>query len=184
MCTGHQADQIENEFGNGDAWDVLIEYSKEKSPLGTAGAIRLAAPHLQNVADFFVVNGDSIVDADLDQLYQFHRRRGGIATITVVREQNAARYGTVDVDETGKIRQFIEKGGANVPGVINAGLYVFSSNVLNLIPTGAVSLEKTVFPALLDRGVFAFEQNGFFIDIGTPEDYARAQTLSERLNAV
>lgn len=184
MCTGHLSHQIETEFGNGCERDVTIEYSKEESPLGTAGAVKFAAPHLRDISDFFVMNGDSIIEADFHRLYRFHHIHGGLATITVIRVQNAARYGTIDVGQDGRIRAFAEKTGVSAPGVINAGLYLFRTEILNFIPPGPVSLETAIFPALLHRGLFAFEQKGLFIDIGTPEDYARAQTLSTELAAI
>jgi NDP-sugar pyrophosphorylase family protein len=184
MCTGYLAEQIETEFGNGHDWDVTIEYSKEPHLLGTAGAVKFAGQFLRNGSDFLVMNGDSFVHADLRQLFRFHRTHGGLATIAVVQVSNANRYGTVHVGHGGRINGFEEKTGKDGPGVINAGLYVFSSDVLNHIPDGPASLEKTVFPQLLNRGVFALKQEGIFIDIGTPEDYARAQSLSEQLNSI
>ena len=90
---------------------------------------------------------------------------------------DAARYGTVEVDSDSRVTAFNEKTGVQSPGVINGGVYVFNHEVLGYIPDGPVSLEKDVFPRILERGVYALEQQGMFIDIGTPEDYARAQTL-------
>ena len=71
--------------------------------------------------------------------------------------------------------------GIREPGLINGGVYVFNRDVVDAIPDGLSSLEKDVLPGLLKRGVFALEQNGMFIDIGTPEDYARAQALCASL---
>jgi len=71
--------------------------------------------------------------------------------------------------------------GTPVPGIINGGVYLFKRAILEHIPDGRASLEKDLFPRLLGRGVYALEQQGMFIDIGTPEDYARAQELCGRL---
>ena len=81
----------------------------------------------------------------------------------------------------GRILGFVEKTGQNVPGIINAGVYVLSNAVLGQIPNGPASLERDVFPLLLEQGIYAFEQQGMFIDIGIPEDYARASTLCDCL---
>lgn len=181
MCSGYLADQIEATFGDGRAWDVTIEYSREQQPLGTAGALKLAQRHLQEVDEFLVMNGDSFLDMDFDQLVRFHRERKGLASMAVVPVADTGRYGTVRVDSTGRVLGFTEKAGASGPGLINAGVYVFNRAIFEHIPEGPVSLEKNVFPFILDRGVYALGQRGIFIDIGTPEDYARAQVLCDRL---
>lgn len=182
MCTGHLAEQVEKEFGDGRKWDVAIEYSKESRPLGTAGAVKLAEPYLSHVSDFLVMNGDSFLELDLRKLIRFHRERTGLVSMAVRRVPDAARYGTVEVDAHNRVIGFSEKSGAKAPGLVNGGVYVFSRAVLKHIPDGPASLEKEVFPRLLEDGVYALEQHGMFIDIGTPEDYARAQELRSSLH--
>jgi NDP-sugar pyrophosphorylase family protein len=182
MCTGHLAEQIENEFGDGRAWDVVIEYSRETEALGTAGAIKRAEPYLHGINDFLVMNGDSFLEVDFHDFVRFHRGHGGLVSIAGWRARNAARYGTVRMEASGRVTAFEEKTGNNSPGLINGGVYVFGRAVLEYIPETPASLERDVFPHLLDRGVFALEQHGMFIDIGTPEDLAHAQPLCDRLN--
>ena len=181
MCTGYLADQIENELGDGQAWDVAIEYSKELHALGTAGAVKLAQHYLSDVPDFLVMNGDSFLEIDFSRLVRFHRRHGRLVSMAVVEVENASRYGTVQVDADSRVSGFLEKTGGDQPGLVNAGVYLFSQGVFDYIPERAASLEKDIFPRLLNRGVYALEQHGMFIDIGTPEDYARAQQLCDRL---
>ena len=182
MCTGFEADQIHQEFGDGHKWNVNINYSDETRPLGTAGAIKLAEGFLQKSPDFVVMNGDSFLELDLRRLIRFHREHGGLATIAVRRVPDAARYGTVHVDAQNRVTRFSEKLGIESPGIINGGVYVFKRDLLNNIPDGPASLEKDVLPALPNQSIFALEQNGMFIDIGTPEDYARAQALYKSLS--
>jgi D-glycero-alpha-D-manno-heptose 1-phosphate guanylyltransferase len=181
MCTGHFADQIESAFGNGRQWDVEISYSKESKPLGTAGAVKFAERYLKQDAEFLVVNGDSFVEVDIREFIRFHREHGGVISMAVRRVPNAARYGTVHVDECKRIVGFNEKTGNPMPGVINAGVYVFNRGVVERMPDGPASLEKDLFPGLLQEGMYALEQHGMFIDIGTPEDYARAKELFQSL---
>jgi len=181
MCTGYRAQEIEQDLGNGHSWDVTIEYSREPQPLGTAGAVKFAEPFLSEVSDFLVMNGDSFMEMDFRQLVQFHRKSGGIATMAVFRTRNEMRYGTVQVRPDGVVNGFAEKTNADPNGLINAGVYVFNRRALEHIPEGPSSLERDVFPKLLPQGVYALEQQGVFIDIGTPEDYVRAQGLSDRL---
>jgi D-glycero-alpha-D-manno-heptose 1-phosphate guanylyltransferase len=182
MCTGHLADQIENEFGDGHDLDVEIEYSKELQALGTAGAVKLAQHYLQDASDFVVMNGDSFLEIDFWRLIGFHREQGGLVSIAVVPVQNAHRYGTVQVDTASRVIGFAEKTGSDAPGLVNAGVYVFNRAIFEHIPEGPASLEKDVFPQILGRGVYALEQHGMFIDIGTPEDYTRAQAICDRIS--
>jgi len=181
MCTGFMAEQVQQELGDGSKWNVAIEYSRETEPLGTAGAIKLAELHLGHASHFLVMNGDSFLELDFQKLIRFHIESRAEATIAVRRVSDAARYGTVHVDAQHRVVRFSEKVGVPEPGLINGGVYVFNRDVLRAIPHGASSLEKDVLPALLDRGVFGVEQNGMFIDIGTPEDYARAQQIFDSL---
>jgi D-glycero-alpha-D-manno-heptose 1-phosphate guanylyltransferase len=183
MCTGYLPEQIQTVFGDGRNWDVMIEYSKEPSPLGTAGALKLAQASLETSRDFLVMNGDSFLEADLHELFQFHRRRGGLITMAVCRTEDASRFGTVRVDRDSRVTGFGEKTGEHVPGLVNAGIYIFNRQVLDHIPEGPCSLERQVFPQMLGKGVYALEQKGMFIDIGTPEDYARARAIYDRLYA-
>jgi NDP-sugar pyrophosphorylase family protein len=181
MCTGYRAHEIESELGDGQVWDVEIEYSREPIPLGTAGAVKYAEPLLRDVSDFLVMNGDSFMETDFRRLIRFHREAGGIACMVAFRTRNEKRYGTIQVKPEGRVSGFTEKADADPNGLVNAGVYLFNRRILDLIPEGPSSLERDVFPKLLDQGIFALEQQGVFIDIGTPEDYARAQGLCDRL---
>lgn len=178
MCTGYLADQIENRFGDGSKWNVSIEYSKEETPQGTAGALKLTQRYVRNIPEFLVLNGDSFLEINFQDLISFHREHpGAVATMAVVRVEDAGRYGTVNVDANDRVNGFAEKTGNNVPGLVNGGVYVFSQAVWQSVPEGPASLERDVFPQLIDQGVYAREQHGMFVDIGTPGDYARAQEL-------
>ena len=181
MCSGHLAAQVEEEFGDGHLWEVAIDYSKESRPLGTAGAVKFAARFLSGAAEFLVMNGDSFLQLDFCQLLRFHREHGAMISMAVRRVPEATRYGTVQLDANSRVIGFCEKSGAQIPGLVNGGVYVFDRAILQHIPDGPASLEKDVFPRLLQHRVYAFEQHGMFIDIGTPEDYARAQTLGPSL---
>ena len=183
MCTGYLAKQIEDYFGDGRRWDISIRYSRELQPMGTAGALKLAEPLLSDAGTCLVMNGDSFIDVDLGRLQRFHRETGAVVSMAVRPVENAGRYGTILTDKTSRVTSFAEKTGDEVPGTINAGVYIFDREVFGHIPAGLCSLERDVFPNLIDRGIYALEQKGVFIDIGTPEDYARAQEICDRLYA-
>lgn len=177
MCTGHLADQIEEKFGGGHKWDVVIDYSRESRPLGTAGAVKFAEHFLAQASDFLVMNGDSFLEFDFPQFLRFHRKHGGLVSMAVRKVPDASRYGTVQLDWTNRVTGFCEKMDTRAPGIVNGGVYLFSRAALPFLPGGPASLEKEVFPRILEHGVYALEQQGVFIDIGTPEDYARAQAI-------
>jgi mannose-1-phosphate guanylyltransferase len=181
LCTGYLADQIEEVLQDGRELGVSIEYSREETPLGTAGALKHVQRYVPDNSAFLVLNGDSFLEADFGALLSFHRRHGGVASIAVVPVENAGRYGTVLSEPDGRVREFREKTGMDAPGMINAGIYVFGNAIFDEIPDGPASLERDVFPRLVQRGVYAFEQPGMFIDIGTPDDYARAKRMCDRL---
>jgi len=181
MCTGYLADQIEYEFGDGREWDVTIDYSKESHPLGTAGAVKLAERCLPPGSDFLVMNGDSFLELDFHRFIRFHREHGGLISIAVRKVEDATRYGTVQVDTDNRVIACNEKTATRAPGLVNGGVYVLNRAVLQHIPDGPASLERDVFPQLIGCGVYALEQHGMFIDIGTPEDYALARELSDSL---
>jgi D-glycero-alpha-D-manno-heptose 1-phosphate guanylyltransferase len=184
LCTGYLAHEIEKAAGDGRAFDVTIEYSKEPRALGTAGAVKLAEPLLRDVDDFLVMNGDSFMEIDFRELIRFHRESGGIATMAVLQMKNEMRYGTVQITTAGRVSGFTEKGDGDSTGFVNAGIYVFDRRIFEQLPDGPASLERDVFPKLLEHGVYASEQRGVFIDIGTPEDYVQAQDLYDRLYEV
>jgi len=184
MCTGFLAEQVESHFGDGNRWGVAIDYSREQSPLGTGGAIKLAESHLSGVSELLVMNGDSFLEIDLRELVHFHRRHEGLASMAVLRVDDSGRYGTVEVAAGGHVIGFAEKTGVSEPGLVNGGIYVFNRPIFNYLPDGPASLERHVFPRILSQGLYALEQRGTFIDIGTPEDYARAQDLSDRLSDI
>src|SRR5713101_4207779 len=136
MCTGHLADQIEEEFGDGHKWDVAIAYSKESRPLGTAGAVKFAECHLTQASDFLVLNGDSFLELDFRELIRFHREHDGLISMAVRRVPDATRYGTVQLDTHNRVVDFREKMEAPVPGLVNGGVYVFRRAILQHLPDG------------------------------------------------
>jgi D-glycero-alpha-D-manno-heptose 1-phosphate guanylyltransferase len=173
LCTGHLGDQIEQAFGKRYR-TLQISYSRDRRPLGTGGALRLALPYLLS-DPVLVMNGDSFCATDLTSFWNWHATRGSRATMLLCEVPNTQRYGSVKINHDGAITQFAEKkqGGS---GLINAGVYLLSRRVIDLIPedTG-VSLEHNVFPALMNQGLYGYQQRGRFLDIGTPEDFAAAE---------
>ena len=176
LATGYKSEAVEGYFGNGGKWGVAIAYSRENSPLGTGGALKLAEPHLGD--QFFLLNGDTF--GDFDPAAMEKRMRAGNAAVVMALKavQDVSRYGRVEMDTGGRILKFSEKGKAAGPGLVNAGIYLIRKHMLSQIELfRALSLENDVLPRVFDRGVYGCEIRGLFIDIGVPEDYQRAQSL-------
>jgi mannose-1-phosphate guanylyltransferase len=175
VSCGYMPTQIEQHFG-GAYGDLELEYRVEEEPLGTGGGIGFAARELEGT--FFALNGDSLREADLAALVEFHRSRGGKATIMLTPVADPSRYGLVRLAPDGRVRQFLEKPRPEEidTDLINAGLYVLEPEVLDLIPEGrAVSIEREVFPRLCEEGsVFGLAQPGYWLDVGTPATYLQA----------
>ena len=182
LCVGYKCEHIEHWLSDGQSLGIDVKYSQENEPLGTAGALRLGAMRFCPRERFFAVNGDSILHLDFRAMLEAHDKRGARASIALANVQNTSRYGSVDVDAHGNVRAFGEKSGSYVGGYINGGVYLFEPEVLESIPDGcAVSLEREVLPVLASRGLVAFMSDGYFIDIGVPEDFLRAQSEIEEL---
>ncbi len=171
FCTGYRGEYIEEYFSGKDSGFV---FSRETTPLGTAGAIKNAEGLIEG-EDFIVLNGDSFCDVDLAGFSQFHRRKGGICSVVVVKTSDVSDYGSVEFTDDGRITGFFEKKGGK-DGYVNAGVYCFRRDVLEEIPQGsACSMEYELLPSILNRGVYGYVCDGSLYDIGTPSRLARAR---------
>jgi mannose-1-phosphate guanylyltransferase len=175
---GHLADKVAAHLKAHPIAGVEVITAVEPKPLGTAGALQFLRPHIKS-DPVIVMNGDSFCGADLCEFVAVHRRRGAQVSLLAVEVKDAARYGRLDVGDGGLVHGFSEKDAdASGPGVVNAGVYLFSAALLDKIAAmSGESLEKDVFPTLLESGVNAFVTDAPFIDIGTPEDLQRAEEV-------
>jgi D-glycero-alpha-D-manno-heptose 1-phosphate guanylyltransferase len=178
LCTGHLGEQVQSALGRTHG-PLHLVYSRETSPRGTAGALRAALPLLKSDT-VLVMNGDSFCEADLKAFWAWHCAREADATLLLARVEDTRRYGRVRVDDDGFVLSFDEKDGTGGPGWINAGIYLVGRQLLLEIPPDrAVSLERTVFPEWIGRGLYGYRCDSRFLDIGTPEAYAAAERFLE-----
>jgi len=176
LGTGYMAEKIESYFGGGNKLAMHIRYSREHEPLGTGGALKLAEPLISDPV--LVLNGDSYVEWSLVPMLELFTAKDADMVIVVEAVADATRYGSVALDQDGRVTQFLEKGIRAGPGLINAGVYLVGKQIVRDLPAGtAISLERDVFPRLLNRGVYGLACTGLFIDIGIPDDFKRAQAL-------
>jgi NDP-sugar pyrophosphorylase family protein len=174
LLTGYRADLVWDTLGATYAGMRLV-HSRETRPLGTAGALRLARPHL-SAPTVLLLNGDSYCNADLHRFWRSHRRRNADLSLVVSRAADTSRFGRVDLRPDGRVAGFREKSAAGGPGWVNAGLYLLPRALIEAIEQGnAVSLEQDLFPSWLrTQRFFGYRTRSGCLDIGTPESYAEA----------
>ncbi|KAI4292104.1 mannose-1-phosphate guanylyltransferase [Pancytospora philotis] len=166
--------EYEQEFG------IRIIYSKEDSPLGTAGPLALARAHLAG-SSFFVLNSDICCDADLAEMRARYAASACLAMVMTHPVEDPTKYGLVKIKDA-LVTAFIEKPKVREehprPWIINAGVYIFSEAVLDLIEPRAMSLETEVFPVLAANGQLShFLHSGYWMDIGQIKDYLEGQRI-------
>ena len=145
----------------------------EEEPLGTGGGVRLALRQAREDA-VFILNGDTFFGVDYPAMQAFHRQSGAQATLALKPLRDFDRYGEVTLDGEGRITAFREKRPC-AEGLINGGVYLLQRDALAEMPE-RFSLEKDYFePQAESAGLAGFRSDGYFIDIGIPADYARAQ---------
>lgn len=185
ICVSHLAGIIESYFKDGKRWDININYSKEKHPSGTAGAL-IKAKSLIESQRFLCLNGDTFLEFNLANLYDYHQKNKALATICLTKFKDIFEKGEVIADKRGKVLEFKEKQAKHRNGWINGGAYLFEKQFFNFFPKVEkkelikgfeYSLEHHVFPKIIrdELPLYAFPTKGYFIDIGTPGEYKKAQ---------
>lgn len=175
LATGYMAEKIEQAIG--DRWgEAEIVYSREPAPLGTGGAIRLAAAMVRGEG-VHLANGDTFLRFDPADLERRVREQGATIGVALAKVPDVGRYGAVRTQH-GRVVSFQEKGGHG-PGLINAGSYFLTPSAIDRLPSVTpYSFENEVLvPASLAGDLTAFDETRDFIDIGVPEDFARAQGM-------
>ena len=174
---GYHSQKFENALARLKPPEIKLEIVIEDKPLGTGGAVALAAPLLTETT--FIFNGDVLTDLDLSAMADFHRRNRATVTIATVRVPDPQRYGVLIASEDNRIQEFREKPkDLNNKAWINAGIYLFEPEITAQIPQGKdYSLEREFFPLLIKNKepLFAYRHTGYWLDIGTIFTYQQAK---------
>lgn len=160
----------------------VIDYAVESTPLGTGGGIRLALSNTFS-EDVFVLNGDTFFNANLMELYKQHRCYSSAITLALKPMADFSRYGNIQVNSaTHQIESFNEKEYC-VNGLINGGIYIINRNtpLFEAVPEKFSFETEILQPQTLVGNVYGFVDDSYFIDIGIPEDYYRANNEFEKL---
>ena len=177
ISVGYLGDKIERVIGDGSRYGVNLTYCHEKTPLGTAGAVKHAQKYLSDT--FIVASGDVLTDINLSNFIAEHRRKGALASVALTRSLSPTAFGIVFTDDSGYITRFLEKPswGEVFSDIVNAGFYVMEPEILKLIPKNReYDFSRDVFPRILseNKDLYGYEIDSYWMDIGTPQKYLEA----------
>lgn len=180
FAVGYKGSMVEEYFGDGSRFGVKVSYAYEEELLGTAGAIKNAGRFVTEDT-FFVLNADTFYQMDYGRLLRV-KEENRLEMALVLREvPDISRYGAAVLDGA-MLAGFNEKTAEKRPGTINGGVYLMNRELLSEIPEGKVSLENEMIPKWMAEGrrLGGFVNDGYFIDIGIPEDYFKFQADVEK----
>ena len=178
----HLGPKIEAHVGDGARFGLRVRYSAEDPILDTGGGIKKAEPLLAG-EPFVVANGDSLLEIRLRDLIDWHRAHGGVATLALRPDPDAARYGLVELDDADRVSRIVGLPPTAQPGsraLMFPGLHVLEPEVFRWMDAGGVfSVTRVTYPRMIEAGlpVFGWETHARWITIDTPEALAAADRL-------
>jgi len=180
LCVNHLAELIEAYFGDGSKWGVKIQYSFEQEPLGTVAPIKLIKDLPDN---FLVMNGDLLTDLDFRKLYNYHLKNQALLTVATYKRKPKVDFGVIDIDKNKNVAiGFKEKPEYELN--VSMGVYVFNKKVLDFVPENKPFGFDNLMLTLLSKKqtIKVYPYDGYWLDIGRPEDYERANKDIKKLN--
>jgi D-glycero-alpha-D-manno-heptose 1-phosphate guanylyltransferase len=183
LSVGYRHEAISSFYGN-NYNNIKISYAIEDEPLGTGGAINFAMQKAET-KNVFVINGDTLFNVNLIDFAKKHDKAQAELSIALRNVDDVSRYGTVEIDSQFQIITFNEKGVKTGEGKINGGIYIIPTDFFEKITifTAKFSMEIDIFEKYYQKlNLKGFPFNEYFIDIGIPDDYQRAQI--ELLNLI
>jgi len=174
LSVGHKYESIQDHFQS-EYKTIQIKYAIENEPLGTGGGIKYALKFAED-DQVLILNGDTFFEVNLNQFYNIHQVRNSDFSIALKPMKDFDRYGSVELDEQNMITAFKEKS-FQAEGCINGGIYILHKEVINeLNLPDKCSFEKDFMEKYFaSNNFYGFPFDGYFIDIGIPEDYEKAQ---------
>lgn len=180
LTVGYLGELIMAYFGDGSKLGVNIRYSREEQPLGTAGGLGLIKDELDDT--FLMINGDTLTTLNFSDLIDYHKRNSAIATMALKKRQIRIDFGVIEVDTSNsEVKAYIEK--PTLENLVSMGVYVLNPEVLEYIePNEYLDFPELIRSLLADgRTVKGYIFDGYWLDIGRPEDYERANTEIEEI---
>lgn len=174
LAVGYKSEMIVERYADRKGYNFGIIFSVEKELLGTGGAIKKAISFTDS-QDVLILNGDTFVDIELDDLIDFHKERGALLTIVLRKIDDTNRYGTVLIDNQNMILAFEEKKQDKQSlALINAGIYIINRSLFDSVEERELSFEKELLPHFIEHDAYGYIVKGRFVDIGIPETYSIA----------
>ena len=176
VTTHYKPEKIMDYFGDGQAFDVTLNYVNEDQPLGTAGALSLLSPPNEPI---LVINGDIMSDVNIRALIDYHREYRADMTVAVRRYEVEVPYGVVESEDS-RIQRIDEK--PNLTFFVNAGIYLIEPQVCKLIPSGQKFHMTDLIERLIkdNHVVVSFPLREYWLDVGRHDDYLLAQKKAEK----
>jgi len=171
LAVGYLAELLMAYCGDGSKYGLKLHYSREETPLGTAGPIALV-PRLEET--FLVMNGDLLTTLNYREMYHYHRSRGAIATLATYARQVKIDLGVIEMDEENWVTNYIEKPAYQY--LVSTGVYLFEPEIVDYIAAGERLDLPDLVMRLLGEGqrVACYAFDGYWLDIGRHEDYDMA----------
>lgn len=182
ICVNHFAEIIMAFFGDGSKFGLKINYSTEEKPLSTVAPIKLI-PNLPE--NFLVMNGDLLTDLDFGALYNFHLQNKALLTVSTYQRRTKIDFGVIDIDAGAQIASgFREKPEFTFD--VSMGVYAMNRKVLNFVPDNESFGFDNLMTTLLERHepVKIYPYAGYWLDIGRPDDYEKANEDIDLLNTL
>jgi mannose-1-phosphate guanylyltransferase / phosphomannomutase len=188
ILTGYKGDVIKDYFLDGRNWDTKIEYFPDPKPLGTAGSVKEIEHVISDT--FLLLYGDTMIDINLNDLINFHKEKGGIATLVVHPNDHPYDSDLLEINEDNLVTSFYSKPhkeGIYHRNLVNAALYVLSPEIFEFIEKDKFSdFGKDIFPKLmsLNKAVYAYNTTEYIKDVGTIERLKEVENdfLSGKVN--
>mgnify|MGYP003383671965 CR=1 FL=1 len=173
MAVGYLAELLQAFFGDGKRLGLQIDYSFEEKPLGTVGPLTLI-PSLANEAEFLMMNGDVLTTMDYTRLIERHRTSGADVTVATYRREVKIDFGVIESDAADMLTGYVEKPRFDYR--VSMGVYCFSARVLSRLQPGVHCDFPDLIKQLLAAGrpVASYPFDGYWLDMGRPDDYATA----------
>lgn len=182
ILTGHLGELIMAFLGDGSKYGVHITYSKEEHPLGTVGGLSLIKQELDDT--FLTINGDTLTTMNYSDLVHYHKRNRAIATIALRKRELTVDFGVVKLDGSNEVKDYVEK--PTLTNMVSIGVNAFSPEVLEFIEVNRYLDFPNLVQNLIAAGrpVKGYVFNDYWLDIGRPDDYERANMDVEKLNGM
>lgn len=180
LSVGYKKESIMDHFG-ATYQGVKVDYAIEDEPLGTGGAIKLAFQYVSGKRAL-VLNGDTLFKVDFDEFFSFHEDHLAEFSLALKSMKDTYRYGAVVTDNHNRITGFFEKGKQKGTGLINGGVYLINKELFSGFSfPAAFSLEKDCLETQVEsHNFYGMECTNYFLDIGIPADYQKAQNEFKR----